>query len=206
LADSPVKVAAFIDWQNVYRTARDAFSLREMPNEHGNFSPFRLARILAAGNGRGKSAELAFVEIFRGLPSPRHDRLGYAANRRQTAAWAAESNGLIRPHMRPLRYSRNFPQEPAVEKGVDVQLAVNAVEATLRGRCEVAIIFSHDSDLLPVPETIARLVGTRRVETASWAGPRFRIRLRPKGSIYHHEIPEKVFDLVATPINFARRP
>jgi uncharacterized LabA/DUF88 family protein len=203
LADSAEKVAVFIDWQNAYKTAREAFGLQDMPNERGNFSPLRLSKILAAGNDRGRSAELVAIEIFRGLPSSKHDPTGYAANRRQAAAWKAEAGELITPHMRPLRYPRNFPNEPAVEKGVDVQLAVNAIEATLRKRCTVAIILSHDTDLLPVPETIAKLVGPQRVETASWVSPWFRSRLRPKADVYHHEISEQVFDLVETPVNYA---
>ncbi len=112
---------------------------------------------------------------------------------------------MVVPLMRPLRYPQNYPSDPAVEKGVDVQLAVNAIEATLRKRCSVAIIFSHDADLLPVPETIARLAGVHRVETASWCSPWFRNRLRPKPAVYHHEISEAVFDLVETPVNYARK-
>jgi hypothetical protein len=63
------RVAVFIDWQNVYKTAREAFELRAEPNERGNFSPFNLARVLAAGNGRGTAAELVRVEVHRGSSS-----------------------------------------------------------------------------------------------------------------------------------------
>jgi hypothetical protein len=199
------KVAVFIDWQNVYKTAREAFGLGDMPSEHGNFSPFRLSRILAAANGRGSEAELTCVEIFRGLPSQKHDLIGYSANRRQAAAWVAEQPEIVVPRMRPLRYPYNYPNEPAVEKGVDVQLAVSAIEATLRKRCNVAIIFSHDTDLLPVPETIARLAGVGHVETASWVSPWFQGRLRPKPEVYHHQISEKVFEMVETPVNYAHK-
>jgi hypothetical protein len=51
-SSAPPKIAVYIDWQNAYKTAREAFGLWNMPNEHGNFSPYRLALILAAGNGR----------------------------------------------------------------------------------------------------------------------------------------------------------
>lgn len=204
-SETAPRVAVFIDWQNAYKTAREAFSLQDMPNERGNFSPLTLSRLLAAGNGRGTGAELACIEIHRGLPSQKHDPTGYAANRRQAAAWKAEAGDLVMPQMRPLRYPFAFPNEPAVEKGVDVQLAVNAIEATLRKRCHVAIVFSHDTDLLPVPETIARLVGAHRVETASWVSPWFRSRLRPKPAVYHHEISEAVFEVVETPVNYAHK-
>lgn len=200
-----VKIAVFIDWQNAYKTAREAFGLQSQPNELGNFSPYRLSRLLAASNGRGVTrSDLVCVEIHRGLPSQKHDRVGYAANRRQAAAWVAENPAVVKPRLRPLRYPRSYPAEPAVEKGVDVQLAVSAIEATLTGRCDVAIVFSHDTDLLPVPETIARLVGADRVETAGWASPTFRRRLRPNPEVIHHPVSEAVFRAVETPVNYAR--
>ncbi len=205
-AHSP-RVAVFIDWQNVYKIAREAFGLWQLPNEHGNFSPFRLSRIIAAGNGRGRDGQLTEVSVYRGLPSQKHDATGYAANRRQAAAWINESPAVVKPVMRPLRYPRNYPAEPPVEKGVDVELAVAAIERTLTGSCEIAVVFSHDADLLPVPEAIARLTGADHVETASWQSASFRKRLRPKvcgTAVFHHNISRSVFDLVSTPVKFAR--
>lgn len=70
----------------------------------------------------------------------------------------------------------------------------------------MAIVFSHDSDLLPVPEAIARLVGPERVETVSWASQSFKGRLRPRGPITHHSITQKVFEAVETPVNYAQSP
>lgn len=198
-----LRVAVYYDWQNVYKTAREAFGMTAMPNEHGNFSPYQLARILAAGNGREASAQLVRVEIHRGLPSQKHQRTSYAANRRQSAAWMKEAPQIVIPRLRPLRYPRNYPQDPAVEKGIDVNLALGAVEWTLTGRCDVAIIFSHDTDLLPVPETITRLVAADHVETASWRSPSFNSRLRPNPPVYHHAVTEAVFRKVETVVNYA---
>jgi hypothetical protein len=87
MAMQPTKVAVFVDWQNTYKTAREAFGWRDYPNEYGNYSPYQLARILAAGNGRGAAAQLVRLNIHRGLPSQKHDAQGYGANRRQAAAW-----------------------------------------------------------------------------------------------------------------------
>jgi uncharacterized LabA/DUF88 family protein len=138
------RVAVFYDWQNVYNTAREAFGWEGYPSEYGNFSPYALGRVLAAGNGRGKEGELVAVEIHRGLPSQRRDPVSYAANRRQAAAWQKEAPDLVTVRQRQLRYPREFPNEPAIEKGVDVSLALAAVEAVLVRTCDVAIIFSHD--------------------------------------------------------------
>jgi hypothetical protein len=203
LGGRSVRVAVFIDWQNVYRTARRAYRLEHLPGERGNFSPFRLGRLLAAANGRGIRGELVCVEIHRGLPSQKYDQIGYNANRRQETAWRAENPRVVMPKLRPLRYL-NYPKEAPTEKGVDVELAVSAIEATLRKRCDVAIIFSHDTDLLPVPEAIARLVGPGHVETASWASRSFQGRLRPRAPVIHHSISQKIFEVVETPVNYAR--
>jgi uncharacterized LabA/DUF88 family protein len=197
------RVAVFIDWQNAYKSARYAFNLESLPNERGNFSPYQLSRILAAGKDRGSSAELVRVEIHRGLPSNRRDQLGYAANRRQAAAWIRENQEIVVPRLRPLRYSRTDPHAPPEEKGVDVQLAVSVVEHVLLNRCDVAIIFSHDSDLAPVVELIRRLRGPNCVETASWRSHHSESRLPAVAGVEHHHISGSVFQRVETPINYA---
>lgn len=204
MSSQPTRVAVFIDWQNTYMTAREAFGWTQYPNEHGSYSPYSLSRLLAAGNERGRDCELVRVEIFRGLPSQRYDSIGYAANRRQAAAWQAENPAVVGVHQRPLRYDRDT--RAATEKGVDVQLAVSALEATLLRTCDVAVIFTHDTDLLPAVEAIARLKGASHVETASWASPDFNSRLRTQTRIYHHSISLAVFERVETLVNYAHAP
>jgi hypothetical protein len=203
VAATPVSVAVFYDWQNVYKTAREAFGWTNMPSEYGNFSPYQLARLLAAGNGRGANGRLVRVEVHRGLPSQKHDKLSYAANRRQSAAWMHEAPQIVIPRLRPVRYPPDYPRSPAIEKGVDVNLALGAIESVLMKICDVAVIVSHDTDLLPVPETLARIAGTNAVETASWVSPTFRRRLRPKPAVYYHEISLAVFQRVETRVNYA---
>jgi len=197
------RVAVFIDWQNVYKAARRAFGLGELPTEHGVFSPYRLARILAAGNDRGPDGKLVRVEIHRGLPGPNQDKVGYSANRRQAQVWMAENPEIMIPMMRPLRYPREGG--PPVEKGIDVRLALSAVEHALLDKCEVAIIFSHDTDLMPAIETISRITSPNHVETASWSSPDHKSRLRVKPPVFHHALSEEIFQRVETPINYAHK-
>jgi hypothetical protein len=197
-----IKVAVFIDWQNTYKTAREAFGWRDFPNEYGNYSPYQLARVLTAGNGRGADAELVRANVHRGLPSQKYDPKGYAANRRQAAAWVKEAPEVVVPRLRPLRYSRDLT-EPPREKGVDVELALEAVEWTLTGKQRVAVIFSHDTDLVPVVDMLCRLKGPTCVETASWASASFNQRIRTRADAYHHGVSEAVFARVETRINYA---
>ena len=197
------RVAVFIDWQNAYKSARAAFGLEDLPNERGNFSPYALSCILAAGNGRGLGgAELVRVEIHRGIPSNRHDPTGYGANRKQASAWVRENQEIVKPCLRPLAYRDQWGRLP-VEKGIDVQLALAALENVLLRHCDTAIIFSHDTDLAPAVELIARLRGPAAVETVSWRSHNFKSRLRPVPGVHHHEISGLVFQKVETPVNYA---
>jgi NYN domain len=206
MAERSIRVAVFIDWQNAYKAAREAFGLKAQPNERGNFSPFKLGRILAAGHDRGSTATLVRVEVHRGLPSSSRDPVGYGANRRQAAAWVKEGGSVVVPRLRPLRYpSRHAKDQTPVEKGIDVQLALSVAEAILTGTVDVAVLFTHDTDLLPAVEMVARLKGTDRIETASWSSRTFAQRLREVPGVHHHRIGSKVFALVETPVNYARR-
>jgi hypothetical protein len=100
MAGSSTRIAVYIDWGHARRTARGAFGLRAQPDERGTFSPLELGRILAAGNGRGDSAERVRVEVVRrGSSSAARDRdrvgpwvnrVGHGSNRRQ-----ASRNGAV---------------------------------------------------------------------------------------------------------------
>lgn len=199
-ADSVVRVAVFIDWQNTYKTAREAFGWVDYPNEFGNYSPLQLARILAAANGRGSQSKLVRVNIHRGLPSQKYSQHAYAANRRQAAAWMNEDPELVIPRLRPLRYDRDGQPR---EKGVDVELALAAVEWTLTKQCDVAVVFTHDTDLVPLVEMLTRLKDKNCIETVSWSAPNFNQRIRTKPPVYHHLVSQEVFARVETHVNYA---
>ncbi len=113
-----------------------------------------------------------------------------------------EDPAIVVPRLRPLRYSR-LVNEPPREKGVDVELAIAAVEWTLTKQCHVAIVFSHDTDLVPVIEMLSRVIGPASVETASWTSDTFNQRIRTKLPVYHHSISQAVFDRVETRVNYA---
>lgn len=195
------RVAVFIDWQNTWHAAREAFGWTAFPNEYGNYSPLSLAELLAEGHGRGSRGQLVRVNIHRGLPSNARDPQGYGAVRRQAQAWIAENPELIVPRLRPLRYYGE-EAEPR-EKGVDVDMAIEAVRFVLEDRCDVAVLFSHDTDLIPAIDAIAALKGDSAVETVSWVAPGFRRRLRVQRRIYHHELDENHFAWVEDRVNYA---
>jgi hypothetical protein len=203
-----MNVAVYLDWQNVYNAARRAFGSDDWHSEDGQVSPYRVAQVLAAGNGRGAAGTLVRVEIHRGLPSSAKDSVGYGANRRQSTAWMKENPEVVIPRLRPLRYPHNYPADPPEEKGVDVQLALAAVEHTTSNPplCDVAIIFSHDTDLIPVVQTICRLASAAHVETASWSSETYSARLRVQGAhVFNHELGRDVYENVRDVVNYAHK-
>ncbi|HXF97941.1 MAG TPA: NYN domain-containing protein [Gaiellaceae bacterium] len=197
-AEERTRVAVFIDWQNTWHAAREAFGWTAFPNEYGNYSPLRLAEFVAEGNGRGALGQVVRVNIHRGLPSNKRDPQGYGAVRRQAQAWIAENPDVVVPKLRPLRYYG--PEAEPREKGIDVEMAIEAVRFVLEGRCDVAVLFSHDTDLVPAIDAIAALV-----ETVSWVAPGFPRRLRVRRRIYHHELDENHFAWVEDRVNYAYR-
>lgn len=164
------RVAVFIDWQNAYKSARSAFNLGGLPNERGNFSPYNLARILAAGNERGASGELVWSKSTEGCPPTGAIRWVtplIVGKRRPECEKTPRSS---------YRVCGRFATTPTTrrrrrKKGIDVQLALGVIESLLLGRSDVAIMFTNDSDLAPVVETVCRLRGPDHIETASLAKP-----------------------------------
>lgn len=92
-----------------------------------------------------------------------------------------------------------------MEKGIDVQLALAIAEVVLTETADVAILLTHDTDLQPLVEMVARLKGPRRIETAGWGSATFSQRLREVPGVYHHRIRGRVFQLVEDTTNYAHR-
>ena len=110
------------------------------------------------GNGR---RELAEVNVYRGQPSPERDPKGARAFGRQVHAWSLES--LTRGVTRPL----NYRTDPPREKGIDVQLAVDAVAGAIRDEYDVAVFFTEDTDLIHALELVAEVKGRNGIEVAA---------------------------------------
>lgn len=101
------RVAVFIDYQNVYMGARQAFHPGSLSHVDGQI----------VKGFRTPHRHLTAVSVYRGLPSSDKDRKGYGAASRQVAMWS--KSPLVHPYTRPLNY--RDPKEPR-EKGIDVLL------------------------------------------------------------------------------------
>lgn len=194
-----LRVVVLVDWQNAYKTARVAFGLSNEPAERGTISPMGLARSLVAGM-RGHGHKLERVELHRGLPDARRDKVGNAAVMRQRDAWLAEDLALIVPKLRPLAYHPETG-EPE-EKGIDVAIVVSALEWTITGHAQHVIIFSHDSDMKPGIEAVCRLYGADKISTASWWSRDYRKRIPATQGVANITLDEATFLKIETPIDY----
>ena len=169
------RVAVFYDWQNAYHCARSAFCDPDVdPSRFGNFRPLAMAELLADKGPSGPPRrEVTYVGLYVGAPDPRRDTQGARAQSRRVAAWQKEGGSLVTVKSRGLRYPAGRPISEAEEKGIDVQLAIDAMVMAVRREYDVAIIVSSDTDLLPVVEgllALKGLTGAPEVEVVGWKG------------------------------------
>jgi uncharacterized LabA/DUF88 family protein len=178
-----VRVAVFIDQQNLYRSARDAYDWRSEPALRGNALPLELGRLLATGDlaqpiteGEAISErDLVAVRIYMGQPSQRHDPREYARALRQRQHWD-RSSPIVTVLHRTLRYPPNWqpgdPERPR-EKGIDVLLAMDLVRGAFdpSSDClfDLAILVSGDTDLLPAVEFVIGQKGPDAIQCATSA-------------------------------------
>jgi uncharacterized LabA/DUF88 family protein len=166
----PKRLALFVDAQNAYMCARDAFFTRDAYPNAGQFDPMALGRLIAARDRGDGERELSEVRIYTGRPSSQRDPKGYGASRKQAEVWGR--NGA-RVYARILRYDSNGRGR---EKGIDVQLAVDFVAGAIEGAFDVGVIFSTDTDLVPALEYVASKY-QRRTGLSRWPRGRAAIGL-----------------------------
>jgi uncharacterized LabA/DUF88 family protein len=202
---APQRVVVFLDYQNVYHRAREALCVRDAAAREGQVDPLALGHLLA---GRVPGGRLSGVRVYRGRPSQRRDSRSHAACRRQTARQVSRGGGLVVVQSRELRYPPEWPRRPAEEKGIDVALAVDFVMMVANRACDIGILFSSDTDLVPALEAVLALRpgDPAACEVAAWAAPGMRPRsLSVRGaSIRRHLLSKADYRTVADLTDYTR--
>ncbi len=165
------RVGVLIDYQNTYNDARETFHDPKVdPARWGNVKPVQFARLLA-GKGPGRY-DLTYIGVYCGMPDSSSDPKGFAAQRRRVAAWEKEGSTV---RSRTLRYPPAWAMkqgEKPREKGVDVQLALDAVVKSIEGVFDTIIIASTDTDLDALVEALLEIQKTTGkptgVEAVAW--------------------------------------
>ena len=168
---SSARVAIFLDYQNVYKGAREAFDLLGDPSRYGQVDPLSVGRLITARHP--DETHLAAVRVYRGRPDSTKQPQAYGANLRQSHAQGQRGQGLVTVITRTLRYPSDWPKTPAQEKGIDVTLAVDFVTMAVNGAYDIGVLMSTDTDLVPALEAVIDL-GRHpypRCEVAAWSRP-----------------------------------
>jgi uncharacterized LabA/DUF88 family protein len=175
MIEEPAKkhAIAFIDGQNLYRHAKDAFG-----HHHPNYDPIKLHAEVCRLNDWTPT----LVRFYTGVPAVEEDELwsGYWSSRVLTM----KRSGII-VTTRPVRY---YPQEIPVgdgttltvttpqEKGIDVRIALDVVHAARTKQFDVGVIYSQDQDLAEVAAEVRNIAREQdrwlKLVSAFPSGPR----------------------------------
>ena len=147
----PKRAVSFIDGQNLFRHAKDAFG-----HYHPNYDPQKLSNAVCAAHGWISHS----VRFYTGVPNAERAPMWHGYwTRRLTAMSRA---GIV-VTSRPLRYRvervrladgsvHDIPVER--EKGIDLRLGLDVVRMARHGDLDVAVIFSQDQDLAEIAREV----------------------------------------------------
>ena len=150
---SAMRTIVFIDGQNLYHLAKNAWGSATIANSSPYSWPsYDVENLANALVSRVSGRTLSQVRFYTGVP----DRV---TSRRWHGFW---TNKLRFLRNRGVYVYRGRVNAGGQEKGVDVSLSLDLVQATYQQQFEVAIIVSQDADFGPavgVAKSIAQAQG-----------------------------------------------
>jgi uncharacterized LabA/DUF88 family protein len=148
---SPKRVVVFVDGQNLFHAAREAFGYT-----YPNYDILALCRVISADHGW----DLKQVRFYTGVPDAADNPFWnqFWVKKLRTMSWQG-----IHVYSRGLRYRNRRVRLPddseytflsGEEKGIDVRISLDVVRMAHRREYDVALILSQDQDLSEVAEEI----------------------------------------------------
>jgi uncharacterized LabA/DUF88 family protein len=143
-------VVAFIDGQNLFHCAKEAFEYT-----YPNFDAYKLAATVCAT----RNWDLRLVRFYSGVPSRDRDPYWHEF-------WSKKKTRMSRSGVhvttRPLRYAAELLEDGRTvyvprEKGIDVRIAIDVITFANRRNYDVGLIFSQDQDLAEVAEEVREI-------------------------------------------------
>ena len=200
------RLVVFIDAQNMYQSAREAFFGRTGSHTLGQFDPLKLGQLIRKkkpfGQG-GTIRQLTQVRVYTGRPESSKDPHTYGAHMRQCAAW--ERKGVV-VRARTLRYPHDWPTRPAEEKGIDVALAIDVVVMAVEGEYDVGVIASTDTDLRPAIEYLLNKAAGSVEVAAWWHGSLRKGLVVPGARLWCHRLTKADYDAAADYTDYNSKP
>lgn len=172
------KAFVFVDGQNLYRAAKDAFGYH-----YPNYNISLLSKHVCSIRGW----DLSSIYFYTGVPDPQDNSFWHNFWSKKLSYMGRSGINL---YSRSLRYHNKDFKCPSCdkiytslvghEKGVDVRLALDVIRLAQERRYDVAIIFSQDQDLKEVSEEIVKISNQQkrwiRIASAFPASPTYKGR------------------------------
>ena len=183
-----MRTIAFIDGQNLHHSAKEAWGI--CTSGVYGWPSYDVKKLSIAIANRVAGRCLTEIRFYSGVPNP---RIG-----RKRAFWFGFwSNKMRYMESQGIYVYRGRVNIGGQEKGVDVSLAIDLIQATYESRYETAIIVSQDSDFGPavrLAKQIAKGQG-RMLTFESWypVGPGSRSRRGVPGTTWR-PIDKEVYD------------
>ena len=169
---SQPRASCFIDGQNLYFAAREAFGY-DVPD----YEPVALAQWVC----RLRGWRLGSIHFYTGIPSAADSPHWHAY---WTARLGAMGHRGIHTCSRPLSYQWKHIRHPdgttellriGREKGIDVRIALDIVRLARQRTFDVAVVFSQDQDLGEVAQEIRAIASDQarwiKIASAFPVGP-----------------------------------
>ncbi|MFB7860057.1 NYN domain-containing protein [Rhodococcus qingshengii] len=185
------RTAVFLDWGFVERSVRSELGVDAAAFD---LDPTKLATELVTH--RKWASGLSATAILDGIHDRNRRPGDYLRATSRAQRWAAAVNTTV--HLHPLQY---LPSGEFRQKQVDVELALQMVEAARSGNCDAIIVFTGDGDLLPAAKRV--VAEGVRFESACW-GYRSGLRV-PEVKHWTHNLDIEVFRRIATPRHYRCR-
>jgi NYN domain len=150
------RAIAFVDGQNLFHNVRNAFGYT-----YPNYDVQKLGQAVCAAKGW----TLQRVQFYTGVPSATDHAFWHVFWANKLAMMGRR--GVV-VYSRPLVYRSKTIQVPGFgdytfpsgeEKGIDVRLALDALDCAHRNQFDVALIFSQDQDLSELASLLRLVAG-----------------------------------------------
>ena len=183
-----MRTIVFIDGQNLYHLAKNAWvSPGKAVYSRPSYDVRKLSQALV-DEETGRT--LTEIRFYTGVPDP---RLG----RRQKSWHTFWTYKIIHLRRQGIYVYRGRVNVGGQEKGVDVSLAIDLIQATYEARYEAALIVSQDSDFGPAVRLAKQIAmgQSRMLSFESWypVGPGSRSRRGVPGTTWR-PIEKEVYD------------
>lgn len=160
-----MKVAIFIDYQNLYKEAQRKFKR----NNISHIDPSKLSKVIV--KKLPFDYQLDQIRIYTGIPNINFDKESYLKTIQRFNKWSTDKKVIIKS--RTLVYPKYYDKKnnsniKPREKGIDVLLAIELVILSFQAQFDAIVLFSLDTDLKPALEFVLNLDPPLKVFVSAW--------------------------------------